>query len=566
MAHVKRASILSIPSELGNLGAKGDGEDKAMETLQDHVYTRHYIAMVDRTSFAFFMAGVVMCNVVCIGFETEFSDKSEIFAPINNGFLLIYIIELMMRMLTHGLRSFRDVFTVMDLILVVLAFLERVLTASALARALPTFRLLRLFRLLRQRFKTNVQLRAISTASVRMLRTLAWVVVFLFGFLWIMATFAHLVIGHSAEWNETMDPSRTFPPFTPLDIQEYFGSVWKSFVTLLQVATLSQWAPHIGRRIVKVYPMTFFFFLFFLFVTSYGLLVSIVANLVQDSMAASRESAKAIAEKEMEQRRRAGLQARDILAEVDADGSGELDVDEIRYALEVTDLPEILKDLGVPVLDAVSLVRLLDHSGNGEVSYEELIEGVVKMDAEITKRDYAMMAFWVKNLLQRTSHLEDRLAKLCDTISFIRKRLGGSFGALNHMVRTAKDSQLRQRSIHALRTQGPALPPPIEKKIIVKPTLHRNAHLELQNSLGRFLGEPPKPKRIHSPDMDEAPRTTALFRNTMGDAPPALNVGLRRAKREEARWADRYAIRTDLMGKPGVSLENRNVRSLKSLI
>ena len=40
------------------------------------------------------------------------------------------------------------------------------------------------------------------------------------------------------------------------------------------------------------------------------------------------------------------LQARDILAEVDADGSGELDVDEIAYALEVcfSSFPKIFID------------------------------------------------------------------------------------------------------------------------------------------------------------------------------------------------------------------------------
>merc|ERR1719272_1748779 len=145
----------------------------------------------------------------------------------------------------------------------------------------------------------------------------------LFSVLWVGATFAHLVVGSSAEWNETLDPSKEFPPFTPLDIQEYFGSVWKSFITLLQVVTLSQWAPHVARRIIKVYPATFAFFVGFVWVTSYALLVAILSNLVQDSMAATLENSAAIRQKVREERKQVGLRVRDILADVDADGSGE---------------------------------------------------------------------------------------------------------------------------------------------------------------------------------------------------------------------------------------------------
>lgn len=571
----RRASTFSMDEDPQKAKQKGPVEDKSMETL--HVGVVHQVPLVDTEIFAIAMSIVVVCNVIGIGFETEFGHTTQLFGAVNNGFLLCYIVELMMRMLTHGLKAFKDTYTCMDLILVFLAFLERIMSSGALARALPTFRLLRTVRLLRRTdyFRHSRELNAISHAGVKMIRSLFWVTGLLFMVLWTLGTFAHMVIGHSAEWNLSMDPSKEFPPFVPFDIQQYFGSVSKSFFTLLQVVTLAQWAPHVARPIVKVYPITFLFFIFTLFVTTYGILISIVANLVQDSMAASKETAKLIKAKETDDRRKTGLQAREILAEVDLDGSGELDVDEIAYALEVTDLDRILRDLGVPVNDAESLVRLLDYNGNGLVSYDELVEGVVRMDEEITKRDYAMMGFWVKNLLERTRHLEERLTKICEEISYIRSRLARSFASLNHMIMTSKDSQLRQRSIHILRTSGPALPPTLDKTVIVKPTLAgRDAKVELQAFTSRFLGRPPKPKRSGSPGLEsEPPRQVALFNNTLQDAPPPYEVGLRRARRRDEAWADRYAISTDFrdpadQGRLGrlKNPENPNLRALKDLL
>jgi voltage-gated sodium channel len=521
------------------------------------------VAMVDTDTFAWTMASFVSVNVVTIGFETEFSNgpSAGLFGAINNGFLLLYIMEFILRMLTHGLKALRDGFTVMDLILVSLAFLERIMASGGVARALPTFRTFRIVSLLLKNrfFMHSYALKAIVLLCRRMFVTLVWVMLVFVFVLWTLGTFAHLVISKSAEWNETLDPSKTFAPFVPLDIQEYFGSVWKSFFTLLQVTTLSQWAPHVARRIIKVYPITFGFFVAFLFVTTYGLLVAILSNLVQDSMAATQENLAAIRKAQKEKRRQTGMKIRDILADIDEDGSGELDESELAWALENTNLEVVLRELGVPVLDAASLVSLLDYSGDGLVSYEELVAGIVKMDELTTKRDFVMLGFWVKNLLNRTNHLEERLTKLCDQISFIRKRLGGSFGSLNHMIRTAKDTQIRQKAIHMLKTSGPALPPPLERTVIVKPTLPRTEpKVVIQSFASRLLGEPPKPKKAH--DNDD--RQIALFRNTMQPAPPRVAVGRRLAQQAEMKFQDKYAVGKDFRVNP----ENPNLTGLKRML
>lgn len=264
-------------------------------------------------------------------------------------------------------------------------------------------------------------------------------------------------------------------------------------------------------------------------------------------------------QKEKEDRTKVGMRVRDILADVDADGSGELDESELAWALKVTNLADILLEMGVPVTDAHGLVCLLDYNGNGLVSYDELVGGIVKMDDHVTTRDLTMLGFWVKNLLNRTNHLEERLGKLCDQMSFIRNRLNGTFGSLNHMIRTAKDTQMRQRAIRLMKTSGPALPPSLERKQIETRMVPKTEPSKmLEGFAGRWLGEVPKPKRAGSPGLEDN-RSISLFRNTMQPAPPRLKVGRHQAQQAEVRWADRYAIGMDFRASP----ENPNLKALK---
>lgn len=572
-------------------------DDSAGNDVSVEKYTRKpHVAFVDSDRFAILMGIIVSINVITIGAETDApkkGDSAQVFGIINNGLLLAYIIELMLRLLTHGLPALKDPFTLMDVVLVLLAFLERVVGSGGFARALPVFRLLRVIRLLRasKYFRHSHELAVIAAAGSRVMKTLGWVVLFLFLIVWSVACLAHVAIGESAEWNETMDPTKTLPAFRAFDVREYFGSMMRSFFTMMQVVTVSQWAPHVARPVVQVYPITVLFFVCFVLVVTYGVVITIVSNLVQDSMSAARDNEKALKEMALESRRTIGNQAKDILAEVDKDGSGELSEEEIAYALKVTNLGEILVSLGVPVLDAESLVRLLDKNGNGEVSFEELVDGITVMGEDIKPRDYQFLAFWVWNLLMRTKSLEERLDNLVDKIGDIRRRLQGSFGALQHLIRTHKASSLRRRALHVIRTTGPQLPPPLTLKKRPEPKYKaQDQFTEFLSFARRFLAErkprtfgtdasgwrpsssPTRARHPASPSegrsnqeseedaRSQALRHTGTARETLPPAPMPFHKEKRQAKRLQPTLdGDRYAMVNG-------HHENPNLKALKGVL
>merc|ERR1712113_706428 len=96
---------------------------------------------------------------------------------INNCFLLLYFAELCLRLLTHGLRALQDKLTVLDIFLVLCAFIERIVSEKSIARALPCFRMLRLVRLIRsfRHLRNNRELWLLVANGFKAFVSLGWV-------------------------------------------------------------------------------------------------------------------------------------------------------------------------------------------------------------------------------------------------------------------------------------------------------------------------------------------------------------------------------------------------------
>lgn len=431
------------------------------------VVKRAKVALVDSNGFTLAVSAIVFLNVVCIGAETEMNGGgySHVFSFLNNSFLLIYLVEICFRLLTHGMKAFHDFITVLDVLLVLGAFIEGMASSRGMARSLPTLRLCRLFRVLRssKALRLSRELWVMVKSARMAVTSLFWMSIVLFLLLWALAGFATDAIGNSSEWAVSLDPSldNTYTPFRPFDVHEYFGSISRSFFTLFQVMTLSQWSD-VARPLINVYPVLGIFFCAFLFATTYGLLVTVIANLVVDSMVHSRENKKAVEESQRETRRKAGKYAMHMLALADRDGDGQLDIGELTYALEELGLEEVLIDLGVPVTNAENLIRMFDRNGDKNVSYAELVEGAVIMDEEINHRDYVKLALWLQNLMNRVQNLEERLDRLVGTMRLIRIKLQAAFEALSRTMQTADETIMRQRALKTIRDQK--LPEPMKLK------------------------------------------------------------------------------------------------------
>ncbi|CAE7827985.1 Cacna1g, partial [Symbiodinium necroappetens] len=292
----------------------------------------------------------------------------------------------------------------------------------------------------------------------------------------------HYVIGESAVWNDTFDPWQDFPrpstkasksavqrqeyeAFEAFDNRQYFGSVTRSFLTLMQVITNSQWANHVARPVVFRYPAIAGFLGFFLLITTFGLLSSVVANIVQDALETSRILETSSREVERENRQQMGLKARTLLRLMDeADGDGQMAQHEVEVALKNEEFRQTLLDLEVPVLDAESLMRLFDKDGKGFITFDFLVKegrsGCLRLD-DIDDKDWTFLAIWSEGLHLRADIVERRCELLFQGVLRLHGLLEYCLTSLYQFLESLEATTRHYRALRYVRSA----PPPIAASI-----------------------------------------------------------------------------------------------------
>ncbi len=220
--------------------------------------------LVESTLFQRFIIAVILINAITLGLETSppaMQHAGSLLLALDRAALVVFVIELALKLFVYRLRFFRSGWNVFDFTIVAI-------TLAPTGEGLQVLRSLRILRALRL-VSVVPSMRKVVNALLRAVPGMGSVLTLLLLVFYVAAVMSTKLFGAS------------FP--------EWFGSIGKSFYTLFQVMTLESWSMGIARPVMEAYPYAWIFFVIFILLTTFAVLNLFIA-IVVDSMSAAEHA------------------------------------------------------------------------------------------------------------------------------------------------------------------------------------------------------------------------------------------------------------------------------------
>jgi len=217
-------------------------------------------ALVASRNWEFGIVGIIVLNAVTLGLETSSSVMAEmggLLVFLDSLILGIFVIELVLRLYAHGLKFFKDPWSVFDFLIVAISLMP----ATGNLSVLRSLRILRALRLI----SVVPSLRRVIGGLIAALPGMGSIVVLMALVFYVFAVMATKLFGEA------------FP--------EWFGDLGASLYTLFQIMTLESWSMGIVRPVMEVYPHSWLFFVPFILCTAFtvlNLFIGIIVSAMQE--------------------------------------------------------------------------------------------------------------------------------------------------------------------------------------------------------------------------------------------------------------------------------------------
>jgi len=214
---------------------------------------------------------LILINAITLGLETSESVMSSFGAAIvllDKSILVVFLIEIAVRLYIHRLSFFKDPWNIFDFVVVGIALVP----ASGPFSVLRALRVLRVLRVL-----TIVpSMRRVVGALLGAVPGLISIAMVLFIFYYVAAVIA----------------TKLFGP----DFPEWFGEIGRSLYTLFQVMTLESWSMGISRPVMEKFPYAWIFFVPFILIATFTMLNLFIAVIVGAMQTVAEQEHKEVTE------------------------------------------------------------------------------------------------------------------------------------------------------------------------------------------------------------------------------------------------------------------------------
>lgn len=389
----------------------------------------------------------IFANGLFIAIKTQYSmdhalddpkqDPPEVFKAFELAFCMVFTVELCLRVGSERIAfiavASERKWNLLDLFLVILACQEQVIEAFAdgsgaggslyflrILRILRVVRVIRVVRVLRyfKELRTMLQQILSSFASLAWLFLLLTLILFIFGVAFMQGVVQAF---EDVDSRNKLDQAN---PKLRKELSEWFSTVPASIVSLFKAMFGFLDVDFLYRALQKagsVYPYLFIFFLFF---TLFGVM-NIVTGVFAERVASAAELDRhEMVMQEQEKTHALAEEVKSMFKLADADGSGQLGLDELKAFMKEETLTNYLKALDIECAEAETLFSILDSDFSGAIDVDEFVLGCMRHKGTARGMELA-----VASLEQRKLHLE--VLALGHYVEHVFERLAGAVGVKN---------------------------------------------------------------------------------------------------------------------------------------
>lgn len=208
-----------------------------------------------------FVLACIIINAVQLGLDTSpawTAAVGSISRIVDAAFIVIFTIEIVLKLIADGPRFFKSGWNVFDFLVVAIALVP----GNGAFSALRSLRVLRVARL----FSRIPRLKVITESLFKSVPSIGWISLLLAIFFYICSVIATNLFGAA------------FP--------DWFGSIGKSMYSLFQIMTLESWSMGIVRPVMEQFPYAWLMFVPFIVIATYtvlNLFIGVMCTAVAES-------------------------------------------------------------------------------------------------------------------------------------------------------------------------------------------------------------------------------------------------------------------------------------------
>eukprot|EP00930_Biecheleria_cincta_P067091 TRINITY_DN5347_c0_g1_i2.p1 TRINITY_DN5347_c0_g1~~TRINITY_DN5347_c0_g1_i2.p1 ORF type:complete len:618 (+),score=103.53 TRINITY_DN5347_c0_g1_i2:79-1932(+) len=406
-------AVKSVGSTLSNLAIDGRFD---LELQPDAVGLRERLAnLLASPGCNVFLFGIIILNIIFVVIETDAAPDSALSVVLewlNRICLLVYAVELSVRVYVHGtlwFHSFAHIvdiaFVGADLILMVTqlsgqtvanisAFrVVRIVRARKFTKALRSHPEFREFYIIMNGFEGAM--RAIASATLLIISMLTiWSV--------LAVKYVHPYNKELAETTSVYDGCNR--------CKRAFETVPQAILTFTQQIVAGDSWGQVSVPVLEAYPATGFIFGGVLVSVNLGLM-NLILSVIVDKANAASEDDRAY---QLQLKQAEFAQAKDGMLELcrkmDEDGGGTLTLEELeRGYAHFPEFQETLAIMDVSLEDMENLFNVMDEDQSGSVSYDEFVEQLYKMKCQDSHILLVFMRSHIKDMRQKVQKSVDLL-------------------------------------------------------------------------------------------------------------------------------------------------------------